>query len=87
MAEPAPEPAGSSAAHRNRPTTDENGRLKLSVIWSFTLSRVAFSIMGVMFGVYLMKYATDVLLIAPAAIGVKNSGRTRLWASRRPEQR
>ena len=45
-------------------------RLKLSVIWSYTLSRVAFSIMGVMFGVYLMKYATDVLFIAPATMGV-----------------
>lgn len=54
------------------------GRLKLSVIWSFTLSRVAFSIMGVMFSVYLMKYATDVLLIAPATMGILIAA-ARLW--------
>lgn len=53
-------------------------RLPLGVIWSFTLSRVAFSIMGVMFGVYLMKYATDVLLIAPATMGILIAG-ARLW--------
>jgi GPH family glycoside/pentoside/hexuronide:cation symporter len=53
-------------------------RLKLSVIWSFTLSRVAFSLMGVMFGVYLMKYATDVLLIAPATMGILLAA-ARLW--------
>jgi GPH family glycoside/pentoside/hexuronide:cation symporter len=53
-------------------------RLKLSVIWSYTLSRVAFSIMGVMFGVYLMKYATDVLFIAPATMGVLIAT-ARLW--------
>jgi GPH family glycoside/pentoside/hexuronide:cation symporter len=57
---------------------DSSGRLKLSVIWSFTLSRVAFSIMGVMFGVYLMKYATDVLLIAPATMGILLAA-ARLW--------
>ncbi|TNF89272.1 MAG: MFS transporter [Gammaproteobacteria bacterium] len=73
MAEPnvAPPPAPTS-------TTNENGQLKLSVIWSYTLSRVAFSIMGVMFGVYLMKYATDVLLIAPATMGILIAA-ARLW--------
>ena len=60
----------------NAETAD--GHLKLSVIWSFTLSRVAFSIMGVMFGVYLMKYATDVLLIAPATMGILIAA-ARLW--------
>jgi len=53
-------------------------RLGLGVIWSFTLSRVAFSIMGVMFAVYLMKYATDVLLIAPATMGILVAA-ARLW--------
>ncbi len=57
---------------------DLEGRLKLSVIWSYTLSRVAFSIMGVMFGVYLMIYATDVLLIAPATMGILIAA-ARLW--------
>ncbi|HEY5645108.1 MAG TPA: MFS transporter [Pseudomonadales bacterium] len=53
-------------------------RLPLGTIWAFTLSRVAFSIMGVMFGVYLMKYATDVLLIAPATMGILLAA-ARLW--------
>jgi len=53
-------------------------RLGNGVIWSFTLSRVAYSIMGVMFAVYLMKYATDVLLIAPATMGILLAA-ARLW--------
>jgi GPH family glycoside/pentoside/hexuronide:cation symporter len=53
-------------------------RLSLRVIWTYTLSRVAFSLMGVMFGVYLMKYATDVLLIAPAIMGTLIAA-ARLW--------
>ncbi len=51
-------------------TVPAGERLRLPVIWAFTLSRVAFSLMGVMFSVYLMKYATDVLLIAPATMGI-----------------
>lgn len=58
--------------------TPTGERLALGVIWSFTLSRVAVSIMGVMFGVYLMKYATDVLLIAPATMGILLAS-ARLW--------
>ena len=54
------------------------GQLKFSVIWSYTLSRVATAIMGVMFGVYLMKYATDVLFIAPATMGILIAA-ARLW--------
>jgi GPH family glycoside/pentoside/hexuronide:cation symporter len=57
---------------------EKGERLGLGVIWSFTLSRVAFSIMGVMFAVYLMKYATDVLLIAPATMGILVAA-ARLW--------
>jgi sugar (glycoside-pentoside-hexuronide) transporter len=53
-------------------------RLGFGVIWSYTLSRVAFSLMGVMFGVYMMKYATDVLLIAPATMGILLAA-ARLW--------
>ena len=58
----------SSPASEASPATGQ--RLNMGVIWAFTLSRVAFSLMGVMFGVYLMKYATDVLLIAPATMGI-----------------
>lgn len=64
-----------------RPSTEpvaSGERLGLGIIWSFALSRVAFSIMGVMFAVYLMKYATDVLLIAPAAMGILIAA-ARLW--------
>ena len=78
MAEPASssndEPVRPSPYHPDTP----DDRLKLSVIWSFTLSRVAFSIMGVMFSIYLMKYATDVLLIAPATMGILIAA-ARLW--------
>jgi Na+/melibiose symporter-like transporter len=68
-------------ASPTRPAADnlESGeRLGLGVIWSYTLSRVAFSLMGVMFAVYLMKYATDVLLIAPATMGILLAA-ARLW--------
>ena len=54
------------------------GRLGLGLIWTYTLSRVAFMLMGVLFGVYLMKYATDVLLIAPATMGLLLAA-ARLW--------
>ena len=78
MAEPASRDSD-TAPDPSRPTiAHADGRLKLGVIWSFTLSRVAFSIMGVMFGVYLMKYATDVLLIAPATMGIMLAA-ARLW--------
>jgi GPH family glycoside/pentoside/hexuronide:cation symporter len=71
------DPAGPNQI--NNDLTDPSAvRLKLGVIWSFTLSRVAFSIMGVMFSVYLMKYSTDVLLIAPATMGLLLAA-ARLW--------
>ena len=57
--------AGSSGAV---PVPDTE-RLQLPVIRAYTLSRVAFSLMGLMFGTYLMKFATDVLYIAPAVMG------------------
>lgn len=60
------------------PILEQGERLGMGVIWSFTLSRVAFSVMGVMFGVYFMKYATDVLLIAPATMGILLAA-ARLW--------
>ena len=78
MAEPAPSSIDEPRRGGASSTGVDGDRLKLSVIWSFTLSRVAFSIMGVMFGVYLMKYATDVLLIAPATMGILIAA-ARLW--------
>ncbi len=43
--------------------------LPLGVILAYAAPRIAFGIMGTLFGVYFMKFATDVLLIAPAIIG------------------
>ncbi len=76
---PMAEPVPSSNVEPIRPATaSADDRLQLSVIWAFTLSRVAFSMMGVMFAVYLMKYATDVLFIAPATMGILIAA-ARLW--------
>ncbi len=44
-------------------------RLPLAVIWTYSLPTVGVGFLGMLFGVYLMKYSTDVLLIAPAAMG------------------
>jgi GPH family glycoside/pentoside/hexuronide:cation symporter len=44
-------------------------RLSNAVIWTYAAPRIGVGIMGVLFGTYLMKFATDVLLIAPAAMG------------------
>ncbi|MEQ8859151.1 MAG: MFS transporter [Pseudomonadales bacterium] len=63
---------------RSFSATAPQPRLKLSVIWTYTLSRVAFSLMGVMFATYLLKYATDVLLIAPAIMGTLIAA-SRIW--------
>ncbi len=53
-------------------------RLSLKVIWAYAMPRIAFAVMGAVMGVYFMKYATDVLLIAPAAIGVIMAA-SRIW--------
>ncbi|XOV88044.1 MAG: MFS transporter [Pseudomonadota bacterium] len=53
-------------------------KLSMPVIWAYSLPRIAFGIMGLLFGTYFMKFATDVLLIAPAAIGAIIAG-SRLW--------
>ncbi len=44
-------------------------RLQNTTILAFSVPRIAFGIMGTLFTVYLMKFATDVLLIAPAIMG------------------
>lgn len=53
-------------------------RLPLAVIWAYSLPRVAFGIMGLLSGTYLMKFSTDVLLIAPAVMGSLLAA-ARLW--------
>lgn len=52
--------------------------LTTGVIWVYSLPRIAFGIMGLLFGTYLMKFATDVLFIAPAAMGLLIAI-SRLW--------
>jgi GPH family glycoside/pentoside/hexuronide:cation symporter len=43
--------------------------LSTKVIWAYSVPMIAFGIMGMLFATYLMKFATDELLIAPAAMG------------------
>ena len=53
-------------------------QLSMPVIWAFSMPRIGFGIMGLLFGTYLMKFSTDVLLIAPAVMGSLIAG-SRLW--------
>lgn len=53
-------------------------RLAWGVIWAYSLPRISFGIMGLLFGTYFMKFSTDVLLIAPAAIGALLAA-SRMW--------
>ncbi len=53
-------------------------RLSLGVIWAYSSPRIGIGIMMALFATYLMKFATDVLLIAPAAMGAILFG-SRLW--------
>ncbi|MEE8312902.1 MAG: MFS transporter, partial [Myxococcota bacterium] len=48
----------------------EEPPLPRGVIWAYCMPSIGFSFMGMLFGIYLMKFSTDVLLIAPAAIAV-----------------
>jgi GPH family glycoside/pentoside/hexuronide:cation symporter len=48
------------------------------VIWLYSLPRIGIGVMGILFATYLMKFATDVLLIAPAAMGTLIAA-SRLW--------
>jgi GPH family glycoside/pentoside/hexuronide:cation symporter len=52
--------------------------LSFGVIWAFSFPAIAFGIMSLLFGTYLMKFATDVLFIAPAAMGTIIAA-SRLW--------
>jgi GPH family glycoside/pentoside/hexuronide:cation symporter len=52
--------------------------LSLKVIWAYSVPMIAFGIMGMLFATYLMKFATDELLIAPAVMGTLLFA-ARLW--------
>lgn len=53
-------------------------KLNTAVIWAYAAPGVGFRMMGFLFSTYLMKFATDVLLIAPAAMGSLIAA-SRLW--------
>ena len=55
-----------SGAHAR---SDPNAPLSLGVIVSYALPSVGFGATGLLFIMYLMKFSTDVLLIAPAIMG------------------
>lgn len=55
-----------------------SARLSGGVIWIYSLPVIGFGFAGVMMMVYLMKFSTDVLLIAPAAMGAL-FGFSRFW--------
>ncbi len=53
-------------------------KLTTAIIWAYSAPRIAFGIMGILFATYLMKFSTDVLLIAPAVMGMLIAA-SRLW--------
>ena len=57
-----------------RPVPVPDARLPTGVIWWYSAPRIAFGIMGLLFGTYLLKFSTDVLLIAPGVIGTLIAG-------------
>ena len=60
------------------PPSSSSERLPLSVILMYCLPTVGCGFMFLLVGLYLMKFATDVLLIAPAAMGTI-FGLSRIW--------
>ena len=76
----AAEPASTQSSKSNTmsDTTADAVRLRMGTIVAFASPRIAFGIMGTLFGVYLMKFATDVLAIAPAVMGTILAV-SRLW--------
>ena len=61
-----------------RPASTDESRLSLGVIITFALPSVGFGFTGLLFVIYLMKFSTDVLLIAPGVIGTLIAV-SRLW--------
>ncbi len=60
------------------PLVAERERLATSVIWLYCLPSMGIGVTGLLFSMYLMKYSTDVLLIAPATMGLI-FGLSRFW--------
>ena len=52
--------------------------LDLGVIWAYCLPMIGMNAIGILASIYLMKYCTDVLLMAPVAIGMI-LGLGRVW--------
>ena len=65
-----PHPASGSPQSLGGSTEE---RVPFSVIFAFSVPIAAMSMVFTPFGIYWMKYATDVLLVAPGAIGVVRS--------------
>jgi GPH family glycoside/pentoside/hexuronide:cation symporter len=56
----------------------ERDRIPTRTIWAYSLPHVAFGAVGLPFMLYLMKFSTDVLLIAPVTMGTLFFA-SRLW--------
>ncbi len=56
----------------------QEGPLPLATIWAYCLPTLGIGFMGMLFGIYLMKFSTDMLLVAPAAMGLL-FGIGRIW--------
>ena len=52
--------------------------LTTGLIWMYATPKIGINAMAILFGTYLMKFATDVLLIAPAAMGLILAS-SRIW--------
>lgn len=63
------DPAAPDADEPKGPGSASRERLSLGVIWIYCLPTVGIGMMGLLFTMYLMKFSTDVLGIAPAAMG------------------
>jgi GPH family glycoside/pentoside/hexuronide:cation symporter len=63
----ASDPADPSAA--TEPSSSPEVRLSTEVIWAYCVPMISLQFMGMLFGIYLMKYSTDVLLVAPGVMG------------------
>jgi len=57
---------------------DDRDRIATRTIWLYSLPHIGFGLVGLPFALYLMKFSTDVLLIAPAMMGVLFFA-ARLW--------
>ena len=68
------------ASNFNQTKAGEAGAesLKMSVIWAYAAPGIGFRMMAFLFGTYLLKFSTDVLLIAPLTMGALIAA-SRIW--------